>query len=321
MGRDLISQAKSLSDIAEVVAVCDIDAALAKKTAFELGSEAMTSSAELIARDDVNALFVATPGYLHAEPVLAAAGAGKHVFVEKPMALRVEDCQAMIDAADSNGVKLMVGQVLRYTDVFQFARDHIAAGDLGEVFAARITRTGSGWGSWGRSWRTKKEQSGGVLFEFSVHELDFMRCCLGDAESVYAVESHRVHHDLDYADTCFLTIRFRSGGLGQLAAGLADHVGTYRGEILGTDGAIHFDKSAGSVRYRFGDQETQSMDINALETPSAVNREVREFIEAVGGDGAVTIPGKEGMAVVEIASGAGVSAQTGEVVPLTVKTR
>ena len=85
-------------------------------------------------RDDVDAVVVATPDQLHREMTMAALGAGKHVLCEKPMALTLEDCQAMIDASRNTDRKLMIGQICRFTPGFMRAKQLIDNGEIGELF-------------------------------------------------------------------------------------------------------------------------------------------------------------------------------------------
>ena len=318
MGRGLITSAHQLPQLSQVNAVCDLDADIGKEVAEAVEAEYVADIESFVERDDIDAIIVAVPQFAHREAALATIAAGKHVFVEKPMAVNVDDCQAMIDAAAKQGVKLMVGQVLRYLGPFKFALDHVP--DLGELFAVRITRSGSGWGSVA-AWRRELKRSGGILFEVDVHEIDFMRCCLGNATSVYALSNPRPNPcGADYSDTFFATIGFEDGGLAQLAASQADHVGVYRGEILGTNGAVHFNQSSGELKYRFGDGELTTLAIGDLGYPNAVEFEVEQFLRAVVDDTPVPIPGEEGMAAVEIAQGAMSSQESGQVVPLSVST-
>jgi predicted dehydrogenase len=94
---------------AKLSCICDLDEELLAERAAQYGAESYTTDyRELLARDEVEAVSVVTPDFLHREIAMAAAEAGKHILLEKPMATTVEDCEAMIEAADEAGVKLMV---------------------------------------------------------------------------------------------------------------------------------------------------------------------------------------------------------------------
>jgi len=315
MGGALARQIVQIS-AAKLVAVVDIDAAKTGPLADELGVAAMHNGREMLARDDIDAVFIATPGWTHAEWVVASCQAGKHVFVEKPMALVPADCERMIGAAKAAHRKLMVGQVLRYIHAFAFTRSLAAQGRLGEMISIRITRTGFGWGSDTRPWRATAAQCGGILFEISVHELDFMLSLLGEASAVHAFANHKVLKDVDYPDTIMINLQFASGAVGQLSAGLADRIGSYAGEIVGTEGAVHFNARRGEIVTVLGKGEPTTTKFDDLTLEHPVRREVREFIEAVRDDTPVTIPGEDGLRVVRVASAAAASAAKGEIVRL-----
>src|SRR5690242_17013614 len=108
-------EAKVLGEIprARLVAVCDVRAESAEEFGREMGVPALTDPAAAIGSPDVDAVIVATPNGLHTQIVLDACKAKKHVFCEKPMAFTLAECDQMIAAAEQNGVRLMVGQVLR----------------------------------------------------------------------------------------------------------------------------------------------------------------------------------------------------------------
>ncbi len=129
---------------AELVAVCDVDGGRAKAIAAKYGAQRWyTRYADLLADADVDAVTVATPDHLHCEIGVAAARAGKHILMEKPLALTVEDCQAIIAAARQAGVKLMVDFHNRWNPPFNLLKQSIDAGELGEplLINARLNNT------------------------------------------------------------------------------------------------------------------------------------------------------------------------------------
>ncbi len=326
MGRGLARRAATC-ELGRVVAVSDPAEGAAEAAAREIGEEARargpidayTDLREMLEREDIGAVIVAAPNYLHAELVRRAAEAGKHVFCEKPMALNVADARAMIEACDSAGVKLMIGQVQRYNPPYAWIIDLINAGDLGEPFGMQVTRMGGGWaGRYAQTWRMKKELSGGPLFEISAHEIDFIRQILGEAHTVYASMDNYVNPEVDYEDFAHVVINFQEGGRGALLAGHAARLGTYDGKIFCTEGTVFFDSKTREVTWVAGDGEPQSTpyDETARGYEPGVQREVREFIEAVVDDTEVTIPGIEGLRNTEVAQAAQIAAASNRVVAL-----
>jgi predicted dehydrogenase len=129
----------------------------------------------------VDAAIVATPNSLHAPQTIALLEAGKHVMVEKPMAVSVAECDAMIDASRSSGASLMVAHCWRFRDEVIELRDRIAAGDLGDIVKSRSYGVHANWGPSG--WFADPALAGGgALVDMGVHAIDTARFLLGDPE-------------------------------------------------------------------------------------------------------------------------------------------
>lgn len=111
MGTHLVHQCATIPNV-KITAACDIVQERADKLAEELSARSFYEHTTLLQNGEVDAVIVATPNDSHSPITVDCARAGKHIFCEKPMSLRVEDCDAMISAAESAGVKLMVGHVL-----------------------------------------------------------------------------------------------------------------------------------------------------------------------------------------------------------------
>ncbi len=316
MGSGLAKACSQLEN-ASVVGVADLAAEKAEKLAGELNARAFDDPEKLLAEDDIDAVIVAVPNFLHAETASAVAESGKHVFCEKPMALTVDDCDKMIQAAKTNGVKLMVGQVLRYNPVFVKMKEIVDSGVLGEPFSMYVSRVSGG--SWGnpQHWRMKKELTGGILYEVSVHEIDYMRYICGDVASVSACMGNFLQSDdRDYEDTAHVMLRFKSGGVGTLIAGQCSSMGGYDGKIHCRKGTIHFDNGKRTVAYKPFDGERVEFGSEDMKTEPGVRREVRYFIESIIEDKEPAIPGEEGRKVIEIVQAAYISAREGREVKL-----
>ncbi len=317
------SLARGLAEVkdARIVAVADAAEGVAQAAAEELGGEieAFTDVRELLGRDEIGAVIVAVPNYLHAEMTMRAAEAGKHVFCEKPMALNVADARSMIDACESAGVKLMIGQVLRYGSPAAWILDHIRSGEFGEPFGMQVTRIGGAWGGqYGQPWRLKRETCGGPLYEINAHEIDLMRQVLGDAVSVYAAMNNFVTPQVDYEDYAQVTVNFQGGGIGSLLGGHSAKMGAYDGKIFLTRGTILFSHRLKEVHWLIegGEPQVTTYEQAGAGYEPGVQREMREFAEAILDDTDVTIPGIDGLRAIEIAQAAGISAASNRVVAL-----
>jgi len=312
MGASLARAASTL-DLATVTHAYDPQADRARALAEELGAQASSELDTALAAEDVDAVFVAGPNYTHRDLTVRAAHAGKHVFCEKPMALSVQHCREMIAACEAAGVKLMVGQVLRYLPVFETVTGLLASRDFGRPFSVATCRLGSGWSGLAQQapWRAKQELCGGVLFEVSQHELDYIRCVLGEAQTVFCMMDQFGTRECDYPDLLYVLLRFDQGGLGCLQAGHAAVLGSYDGKVLCEKGTIFFDNAHGLVTYKLEGEETATVDTRKRTFEPAVQKEVRQFCEAVLRDEEPAIPGLEGLRNVAIAEAALQSAAQG----------
>ena len=318
MGSGLASACSKLEG-ATVVGVADPVAENAGKLADELNARAFDDHRDLLA-EDIDAVIVAVPNFRHAEVSIAAAESGKHVFCEKPMALTIDECDEMIQAAKANRVKLMVGHVLRYLPVFSKMKEIIDSGILGEPFSIYVSRLGGG--SWGnpQSWRMKAAMCGGMLYELNVHELDYMRYICGDVDSVSALMGNYMQFDTrDYEDTAHVMLKFRSGAIGTLMAGQCSSMGGYEGKIHCRKGTMHFDNGRRLVTYKAFSGEPVKLEAEDMKTEPGVGRELRYFVEAITEDKEPAVPGEEGRKVIEIVQAAYISAREGRDVKLPLR--
>lgn len=222
----------------------------ARDLAQELGCEHFATVEALLGSSDVNAVVLATANHAHLEPVLAVAQAGKHVFLEKPMALTVADCHQMIAACNEAGVMLFMGHPQRFMDGIRVARAALLAGEIGEPVALRVERC-----FWvdlrGPSphWKMKRSLSGGHLFHH-MHELCTARYLLGDYETVYAQMGNLAHREDGPEaedDVVQVAVRFRSGVLGTFELGSAYRRRQHYLRLHGTEGTIIINLQGGTL--------------------------------------------------------------------------
>ena len=196
----------------ELVAVANHREETARSFAAEHGIGRVTTDWEALARDpEVDAAVVATPNALHAPQSIALLEAGKHVLVEKPMAISVAECDAMLDASRRSGAALMVAHCWRFRDEVIALRDRIASGELGEIVKTRGYGVHAGWGPSG--WFNDEALAGGgALPDMGVHAIDTARFLLGDPEPgrVCATIGTR-YGDYDVDDDGILLISWSNG--------------------------------------------------------------------------------------------------------------
>jgi predicted dehydrogenase len=233
-----------VNDNIQMVAVIDVDADRAGAAAEEFGANAYTDIEPLLANPQVEAVHVCTPHALHADQVVAAAEAGKHVLVEKPMALTLADCDRMIDACDHAGKILMVGQVMRYYPVNHAIREMIADGEIGQV-GHLIRRRYSYFnptpaGSNSRHWYLDLEMGGiCVLYCFGPHEYDILHWYLNSpVRQVYAQGSESTDLYRGQKDSYTTMMTHENGAVSVLSQTVVSHTSAHDQYIVGSEGSM-----------------------------------------------------------------------------------
>ena len=185
MGRTHARAYARLPDV-QVVGVSSLSHEEAATLAKEVNARPFTDATALATDATVDAISVTLPTYLHKEYVVQALNAGKHVFVEKPMSLTVEDCDGMIEAARRNDRLLMVAHVLRFWPEYMALAEAIQSGQLGRPLAATAFRlaTRPVWG-W-KNWFANPALSGGAVFDMQIHDVDVLNWIFGTPKSVYS---------------------------------------------------------------------------------------------------------------------------------------
>ena len=172
---------------------CVYDPENGENIARELQCINMSSLDALVSSKLVDCVIVATPNYLHKEPVIKAAKHGKHVFCEKPIALSYEDCVDMVKACKEAGVTFMAGHIMNFFNGVQYARKLIKEGVIGEILSCHTKRNGWENKQERLSWKKMKEQSGGHLYHH-IHELDCVQHLLGEIpETVTMIGGNLAH--------------------------------------------------------------------------------------------------------------------------------
>src|SRR5919204_3432264 len=217
--------AKALAEIpgARIVAVADSELPRARKLAEELGlgDNFYPDLPPLLARRDVDIVIVATPSGVHMDPAVAAANAGKHVVVEKPLEITVERCDRIIEACDRNQVQLCTIFPSRFHDANRALKTAVDAGRFGRLTLGETTC------KWWRSqayydeggWKgTKALDGGGALMNQAIHNVDLLQWLMGDATHVCGFTATLAHERIEVEDTAVAFLRFGSGALGVIQA-------------------------------------------------------------------------------------------------------
>ena len=209
---------------AELVAFCDASKARADGMAakFAPGAQIYTDYKQLLKDPDVEAVSVCMPNRFHGECSIAAARAGKHVLVEKPMAMSLAEAQKMVDTADKAGVHLLVNQSMRNYPAHKKAREIIASGMLGTVLHVTGMCGHDGpehWAPNAKWFFKKKDARFGAMADLGVHKADAIRYITGrEIDEIRAFYGTIEKKRTDVEDNFASTFTFKGGGMGTLAA-------------------------------------------------------------------------------------------------------
>ncbi|WLA76829.1 Gfo/Idh/MocA family protein [Bradyrhizobium diazoefficiens] len=226
---------------ATLTAVCDPIQERAEAVASKFSVRAYLDMDEFLSQKDIDAVAVLTPSGLHPQHAIACAKAGKHVVVEKPMALRLQDADAMIQACDEAGVKLFVVKQNRFNVPIVKAREALEAGRFGRLVLGTVRVR------WCRdqayydqdAWRGTWAYDGGVLTNQASHHIDMLEWFFGDVVSVHARSATSLVK-IETEDTAIATLKFRNGALGIIEATTAVRPADLEGSlsILGEKGTV-----------------------------------------------------------------------------------
>ena len=226
---------------ATLSAVCDIDDAKAQKLASQFGVPAFTDMHRMMTDADVDVVVILTESGRHAEHTCALAKYGKHIVVEKPMALSLDDADAMIRVCDLAGIKLFVVKQNRFNVPVVQLRKALEQGRFGKLVLGTVRVR------WSRdqkyydqdSWRGTWALDGGVLTNQASHHVDLLEWMMGDVESVYAMTTTALVN-IESEDTAVVALRFRNGALGVIEATTAVRPKDLEGSVsvLGEGGSV-----------------------------------------------------------------------------------
>ena len=266
----------------ELVSISRSRPDLAAGAAADLGARKWFAEwREQIVDPEIDAVYVATPVFLHAEQTIAASEAGKHVLCEKPMALNVVECDAMIAACRSNDVKLGIAYYRHFYPVIKRTKEIIAAGEIGRVSLAQINsfehidlQLGDP-----RHWFVEKEKSGGgPMMDFGCHRIEVLGHLFGGVDRVASMISGSIF-EREVEDTAVATMHFASGVTATISVTHATNVPKDTLQIFGTKGCIEIPVlNAGRLFVTAGTEKREE------DLPPAENIHqplVEDFVESV----------------------------------------
>lgn len=316
---------------AELVAVCDVNIGRARQVAEATGAEVYVDYHDLLAREDIDAVDICLPTSLHASVAVEALRHGKHVLCEKPMAVTLEEADAMIAAAREAGRVLMVGHVRRFDPRFVQVKAILEAGEVGRpVHIRRAERQHLPFS--GDAWYWHPTAGGGIFLDIGVHVTDLFRWYFGaDPVSVYAV-GRQVRPEAQAADGfdhAVMMFTFPEGqvGLAEISWAYPPQFGRSQYgllEVVGTTGRVVYSDRDAAPMTVYDAEEGLSLPayfrfMSTLE--DAFVEEIRHFVAVVQGRERPRITPEDARAALAMALAAEQSAREGRPIPLAEVTR
>ena len=285
-------------DRAKLVAVADVIEEQLRPFVEQYGARPFTRAEDMLEQGEVDCVVIALPHDLHAQYAVMAARAGKDIFLEKPMAAHVAQCDAILEAVEQAGVKLSVGHSYRYYDGCQAAKRILDSGELGELVFA-VSTFSKNWGIQGRrGWHLERERGGGMWQANGIHSVNTLMWFAGSR--VVAVKGHtsqRFHsrEQMD-ADDAAMALLEHANGVHTVSL----VTGYFRGapkdmvEMTCTRGMLRCDRK----RVWVGLDEQWSE--RPVETEDDKVREWEEFLTYLEQGGQVPVPGEEARHTVQV---------------------
>jgi predicted dehydrogenase len=264
---------------------------------------ASTDYDDLLASDDIDIISVTTPDYLHREQTEAAFEAGKHVIVEKPMARTVEECEQMVNAAREHDKKLMVAQVVRFSQFPQDVRRWVDEGTLGDIYYLETSYVHNYEEIGGfNGWRFDSEKRH-ILIGGGCHAIDLIRWFGGDAIEVSAYSNHFNIPAQDVDDMWVLNIKFPGDVIGHVtvSSGCQRPYGLDL-KVWGTEGTVEGQRTdeTGRMALRSVDYD-RWMTFDKSRGGKAIAGELQHFVDCVINDETPLIDGVDGAKTVATA--------------------
>lgn len=304
---------------AELAAVCDSDMEQARKVGEFFQVPYYSDYHKMLEQEQIDVVNILTPSGLHARIAIdIAANYRKHIIVEKPMALTLQDADDMIRVCEENGVKLFVVKQNRYNLPVLQVRKALEQGRFGKLVMGTVrvrwARTQAYYDQ--AAWRGTWALDGGVLANQASHHVDLLVWMLGEVEEVYA-QTSRALADIETEDTAAVVLRFANGALGIIEATTAARPVDLEGSlsILGERGAVEVGGFAVNEMktWNFADQAEEIAD--AKEFPPNVYgfghaRFLADVVSAVNGCSGQAVEGREGRYSLEVIQAIYESAET-----------
>jgi predicted dehydrogenase len=319
-GPNLIRNLNSLPE-AELVAIADLDEnRLGHVGLLYPGAIKTTDHRVVVEHEEIDAVVVATPMGTHKQLGLEVLEAGKHLFLEKPMATSSDDCRALIALAEEKGLHLMVGHTFLYAPAVRKIKSLVDGGELGDIYYANISRVNLGI----------FQQDANVVWDLAPHDIAILTYLFGaDPVRVAATGQCYVQQELGIEDVAFLNLEFPDGRMANIHVSWLDPNKIRKCTVVGSKKMLVYDDVSPGEKIRlydkgvdvqphydtFGDFQVlyRSGDIFVphLDGTEPLKTEMGHFLDVLAGRDEPLTPGRDGLKVVQVLEQACLSIKEG----------
>ncbi|MFT4635394.1 MAG: UDP-2-acetamido-3-amino-2,3-dideoxy-glucuronate N-acetyltransferase [Chitinophagales bacterium] len=303
-GKNLV---RNFSDLGNLAAVCDPNAEVAQKYADQYLVKNCSFS-EILHDLSIEGVVLAVPATLHASMAIEVMNAGKHAYVEKPLAMDNLEAERMIASAEENGVQLMVGHLLQYHPTFMALRMLVESGEMGALQYIYSNRLSFG--------KVRSEED--VIWSFAPHDISMILSLTGQEPDTVRTESTNILQP-DIADTAIVHLEFNSGLKAHISVSWLHPYKEQKLVVVGKKAMAVFDdtkpwgeklalyrhvvRSSGSL------PSLEKVEVEYVEVSQSepLRNECQHFVDVVSGDITPLTNGKEGLGVLNVLSAASLS--------------
>ncbi len=329
-GRVAPRHAESLEQLehAELMAVADKRESRAQNFQNKYNVQPYTDYHEMISRADLDVITICTPSGLHAQMALDVIKAGKHVIVEKPIALSTADADTMIKAAEDAGVKLCVILQNRFNPPMQDIYKVVKSGKIGKLLLGNATvRWYRPQSYYEDDWHGTWAMDGGALMNQSIHHIDALQWLMGEVDTVYAMTG-TLAHDMEAEDVGVAVLRFKNGALGGIEGSTVTYPQNLEGSvaIFGERGSLKVGGTAlnRKVIWKIDgtlENEKEIVTGDLVDPPSVYGyshkKVIADMIDAIRNDRQPATHGAEGRKSLAVVEAIYRSAREGKQIPVT----
>ena len=291
----------------KITGVCRINRNELEKIAQKFQAKAYEDYRTLLADQNIDIVLIATPHHLHTNIAVEAAGLGKHIVVEKPIALTLRECDKIIDAAAKAKIKLHIGFCQRFSKAYQKAKEIVDSGEIGSIVYGVSTASKFWMEANRRPWHLDRKTGGGMWLTAGIHCLDRLTWIMNSSITTVSGKFYTSFHNQKADDSGMVFVRYANGACGSIVStGYQDGAPKHLMELTGTKGMLSVDHAGISVGKNGKWQQVKNYgDENWMQY--AIQKQWEKFLESLLNDTIPPVSGTYARGLMEAAFAAEIS--------------